>query len=273
MRIPTTAVLTISANPPDDDAPDTVLYATEVSYADNTLSWMHNEDTKKTYSVLSAEDDGDSYLFTVEGDEVVRVRALDPYDGVQMSPARVPQPVEVLQAGIIRGGGLVMAQELTAVIAPDNTVVTLMLETGLGVYVRFSGDWQLLGSDSEALDGMQVMPVSPSALTVFDAADMSNTTLSAFDLPREESLTSGAEVTVLPEPVGQRLELPDVGGTMVASGTMIPTVETLDDLDTAIRVASANPAARWFVAKRAIALGAGERVPEEWLPRAVVRPF
>jgi hypothetical protein len=54
----------------------------------------------------------------------------------------VPQPLIAVQAEVLRGG--VLAQELDAVVAPDNTVATLMLETGVGTFVRYSGDWQLL---------------------------------------------------------------------------------------------------------------------------------
>ena len=167
-----------------------------------------------------------------------------------------------------------MAQELSAVVAPDNTVVTLLLETAIGLYVRFSGDWRLLSSDSTALEDAQLLSVSPEALEVFDKADMASRTLSAFSLPRSESLPDGTEVQVLPEPNAISDEIPNLtAGVVVAAGVVIPPVDTVEDLDVAIKFAQVHPAARWYVAKRASVLGAAERVPAEWSPHAVVRPF
>lgn len=262
----------------DDEEQVSEFFASEVAWPvdGNYIRWttMDDDEDRRDRAVeyLSVTADGGAYNLVLRNGGTAHVRALDPYDGVKRSAAQVPQPIDVLQAEALRGGGVV-AQELVAVVAPDNTVVTLMLETGIGLYVRFSGDWQLLSSDSVALDDMQLLPVSPASLAVFDAADMANSTLSAFDLPRVETFDNGVQVEVLPEPVGLQTGMPDMGGAVVASGVVIPTVDTVDDLDVAIRVASANPGARWFVAKRAKALGAEERVPADWLPRAVVHPF
>ncbi|MGV1079728.1 MAG: hypothetical protein ACOYD1_07730 [Candidatus Nanopelagicales bacterium] len=258
-----------------EDETTTRHYAKNVSWSGTSLRWIDadvEEDiADKVYDYLSVEDRGDSVLMATASGTLL-VRPLDPYDGVQMSRAGVPQPLDVLEAEVLKGGGAV-AQELSAVIAPDNTVVTLMLETGLGVYVRFSGDWQLLSADSTALEDTQILPVSPEALVVFDAADMANTALSAFDLPRVETLPNGAEIKITPQPVGLADQLPRSGGILVASGVSIPPINTVDDLDMAIRFGQVNPAARWYIAKRASILGAAERVPAEWSPQVVVHPF
>ena len=250
-------------------------FARNISWTPETFEWVDvdlpEDNGRKSYAYLSAVDQGDHIAVDTES-QTIRVRPLDPYDGVQRSGAGVAQPLDVMQAEVLRGGGVV-AQELTAVVAPDNTVVTLLLETGLGLYVRFSGDWQLLSSDSAALEDTFIMPVSPEAVEVFDKADMASVTLSAFDLPRVETLDNGVDIQITPEPVGLPAVFPENGGAVTAAGSMIPTVDTVDDLDVAIRVASAHPDARWYVVKRAKALGAEERVPAGWIPQTVVRPF
>lgn len=253
--------------------------ARDVRWEGNLLNWTDadaGEDTAdKEYEFLSVEADGIGHVFTLTGGEVfLRVRDLDPYDAVErMNAAGVPQPLAVVQAEALAGGGVV-AQELSAVIAPDNTVVTLLLETGVGTYVRYSGDWQLLSAESAALEDMGILTVAPAALDVWDRADMAQATLSAFDLPRMEHLPDGRTVDILPEPHRGEGSLDfDMGGIVVASGVAIPVIASADDVDVAVKVAQNNPSARWYVAKRAKALGVSERVPADWFPQAVVRPF
>lgn len=50
----------------------------------------------------------------------------------------------------------------------------------------------------------------------------------------------------------------------VPGGTVIPLVASVADLSTSIPFAIENPCARWYVTKRAVALGVPERVPPEW---------
>lgn len=199
--------------------------------------------------------------FTTENGVEVRVRPLDPYDGVERSRAGVPQPLDVLKAEALRGGGI-MAQELTAAVAEDNTVVTLILDTGIGTYVRFGGDWQLLTDGSESLDDTWSLPVAPEALRLFDHADAANVTLSAFDLPRNETLQDGRTVKVLPDPANPTEDKSN--RINVAPGNQLPVIASAHEVPLAVQYAKRFPAARWFVAKRARALGAGECVPSSW---------
>lgn len=238
------------------------------------IAWTAGDEIRSINILGTPTWDGDAFVAVGSEPGVsVRVRALDPYDGVTLSPkAGVPQPLEVLRASVSQGGGIV-AQELSAAVAADNTVVTLLLETELGTYVRYSGDWQLLSETSEALDDTWTLVVAPGALEVFDAADMASTTISAFDLPRVENV-DGNDIEINPDPVGMEDRTPgsEMVDVVVAAGPAIPSINSEDDLDLAIRFGQNNPAARWYITKRADALGQRSRVPASWSPGGN-RPF
>lgn len=51
---------------------------------------------------------------------------------------------------------------------------------------------------------------------------------------------------------------------MEAAGGVVVPVHTLEDLDVGIMVANARPEGRWYVRRRAAALGAADRIPEQW---------
>ncbi|HEX8321630.1 hypothetical protein [Longimicrobium sp.] len=215
--------------------------------------------------LTSVEDQGDWIVGVSDNGQAFRFRDLDPYDAVTMSAAGVPQPLSVVQAEVIRGG--VLASQLDAVVAPDNTVATLMLETGLGTYVRYAGDWQLLSSDTGALEDMSLVAVGAAALDVWDAADAASHTISVFDLPVPSA--DGPDIDPTTDV--------DVETTaaIAASGVQIPQIVRTEDLDLGIRYANTHPAARWYVTKRARALSASARIPAHWnvAPVAVTPPF
>lgn len=50
----------------------------------------------------------------------------------------------------------------------------------------------------------------------------------------------------------------------VSASCLIPTIDCLADLPVGVHYANENPAARWYVAKRAQALGVEQRIPESW---------
>lgn len=229
-----------------------------------SVGW-DDEDRINGVILTSVEDQGDWIVGTDADGRTYRFRDLDPYDAVTMSAAGVPQPLPVVQAHVLRGG--VLADSLDAVVAPDNTVATLMLETGMGTFVRYSGDWQLLRDDSGSLDDMNLVSVSPGALGVWDAADSAGQTISVFDLP----LKGDDGEPINPEP---DVDI-ETAAAIAASGVSIPQISSIEDLDLGIRFANAHPDARWYVTKRARALTASARIPAHWnvAPVAVAPPF
>ncbi|HEY5879829.1 MAG TPA: hypothetical protein VIU11_13035, partial [Nakamurella sp.] len=177
-----------------------------------------------------------------------------PYDAVTLAPtAGVPQPLLVVRAEIQEGS--MLAQQLDAVVAPDNTVVTLMLETGLGVYLRYGGDWRALENDSATLEDLGIVQVGSGALNTYDAAESAGVTLSVFELP---TVTQDADAEIVDPD-----ELPSLAERQAVTAS-IPVVASAADLGMAIRFAQMHPAARWYVTKRAHALLAADEIPAEW---------
>jgi hypothetical protein len=181
-----------------------------------------------------------------------RFRDLDPYDAVMMSAAGVPQPLMVVQAHVLRGG--VLADSLDAVVAADNTVATLMLETGMGTFVRYGGDWQLLRDDSGALDDMGLVSVSPGALVGLGRRRLGRADHLGVR-PAAEGRRRRAD-----QPRALRPGRGDGGGHR-GQRCLHPAIACEEDLDLGIRYANAHPEARWYVTKRARALAASGADP------------
>jgi hypothetical protein len=178
VQFPNPAMVEVSGSITTDDVTDTQETLTKLQPVPNiaagpgeggwSVGW--DEDDRINGVILtSVTDEGDWVTGTDAEGQQYRFRPLDPYDAVMMSAAGVPQPLSVVQAHVLRGGAL--ADSLDAVVAADNTVATLMLETGMGTFVRYGGDWQLLRDDSGSLDDMNLVSVAPGALNVWDAAD------------------------------------------------------------------------------------------------------
>jgi hypothetical protein len=274
VQFPNPAMVEVSGSITTDDVTDTQETLTKLQPVPNiaagpgeggwSVGW--DEDDRINGVILtSVTDEGDWVTGTDAEGQQYRFRPLDPYDAVMMSAAGVPQPLSVVQAHVLRGGAL--ADSLDAVVAADNTVATLMLETGMGTFVRYGGDWQLLRDDSGSLDDMNLVSVAPGALQVWDAADGAGQTLSVFDLP----LKGDDGEAINPEPDTDI----ETAAAIAASGISIPAIGTEEDLDLGIRYANSHPEARWYVTKRARALAASARIPTHWnvVPVAVAPPF
>jgi hypothetical protein len=251
----------------DNDGPVDIRYLVEPEFADNQVSYLGADSIIRGFDAAGLVEAG-RYFATPDG--MIRIRDVDPYDAVALAPAAgVPQPVETVRAEILGEGGA-LAQELDAVVAPDNSVATLMLETGTGTYVRYAGDWQLLDPDSDSLEDMALVPVAPGAIDVYDAAENAQTTVSAGDLPTVSGGSDGQVIQLPSEP--EPVSAGGAGG-LTAAGVAIPAINGPEDLDLGLRFASAHPDARWYVAKRAAALGHQHMIPTDWYSPGVVLPF
>lgn len=219
--------------------------------AEGALIYEGSDGNVHAYALVDQlTSDGLSLVATLEGGGTIRVREIDPYDALLMSTVKIPQPVDAIKAAILGGGHV--ANELDAVVAPDNSVATLMLETSVGVYVRFSRAWQLLAHSSTALDSMSLVAVSAGALEVWDQGEATNSRVMVSDFPID---INQGEIDAIWEPSAPDEKMPK-DGIVVASGSSIPDIEDMDDLAIAVRFGQTNPASRWFIEKRAAALGA-----------------
>lgn len=65
---------------------------------------------------------------------------------------------------------------------------------------------------------------------------------------------------------GEKISYPLTGAdtAMMASVICLPEIACTQDLDLGFRYASAHHEARWYVMKRAAALGARDRIPSQW---------
>lgn len=275
VQFPNPAVMQTTYRILDDDVTGTDEERVRVRYIGGVAAGIANggvsvgwddEDQIQGVILTNVEDQGDWIVGTTDYGQEYRFRPVDPYDAVDMGAgAGVPQPVQVVQAAVIRGGAL--ADSLDAVVAADNTVATLMLETGMGTFVRYGGDWQLLRDDSGSLDDMNLVAVAPGALQVWDAADGAGSTISVFDLP----LKGDDGEAINPEDTSLDVE---TAAAIAASGVSIPAITAEEDLDLGIRYANSHPEARWYVTKRARALAASARIPAHWnvVPVAAAAP-
>ncbi|HEY7030708.1 MAG TPA: hypothetical protein VH482_05230 [Thermomicrobiales bacterium] len=142
---------------------------------------------------------------------------------------------------------------LTAGIDDEGDVHTMLLETPLGIYARYGMQWILL-TDVGVISHLNVVNVSPEDLDLYDEADtngqMVNITAMA---ATPESLVTIQEPA--PPPTTVTASLP----------THAVVVASLEDLPNAIRYAESEEGkgSRWYVARRAKALGYTETLPWE----------
>lgn len=153
-----------------------------------------------------------------------------------------------------------MAAKVDAVVARESTLATLRLETGLSTYVRYSGDWQVLASDSDALDHLALVQVDPGALAVVDATEAAVRPCLIFDLPVPSSRHGGnlGESEPYRSDLAAAVAACGAGGSdpLTAAGAAIPVIRAGEDLGMAYLYGNPHPDARWKIMKWAKAPGA-----------------
>jgi len=150
-------------------------------------------------------------------------------------------PVPVLAA--IATGQIGTNMKLQAIVdEDDNMVLTLMLETDAGLFVRYDGLWHPF-NEPELFDSTYMMEVHENAIQVYDAADVIGTQAPANVLPTD---LNEIDATTL-DPVERPLAASAI--------EIVLTIDTEEDLNSAIVAATDSPGMRWYVEKRATALG------------------
>lgn len=223
----------------------------------NYSYWVERDtgDMLLALSFTKIVNDLDGYLeaVTPAGSKVI-VRKYDEYDPVRMGVSAVPWPKSVVQDWMI-GEGPIM---LNALVDNNGDVATLLLDSPSASYVRYTGQWFLL-PDIEAISDYDLVAVEDTALDLYDPADQTGKSVKITSMPVKPEEDFRVAVNYSGDPDAAALQ-PLVVEAVVASLT-VPTIASARDIPSAIEFAAEHPDFRWYVERRAKALGLGNEFP------------
>jgi hypothetical protein len=194
-----------------------------------------------------------SFRFETEYGRPVHIRQTIAQDAASWDylQGRIDLPVEIIGAIMTAA---VPEPTLTAAIDDEGEVHTMVLETSLGLYARYARTWIRM-MDISPIEALEVVDVPSDDLGIYDDADDAGKTVNIRDMhPKTEGYDTAVSVNAAeePEPVAAS-----------AAGTVV--VASAADLPAAIEFAatSAGVASRWYVERRARALGHTDPLPWE----------
>lgn len=232
-------------------------YLSNEQGVDSTIE-LEGTESVRYIDVASIETEGPGRLegTTAPNGLAVLVRATieDDAVAVQGLPA-YPLPVSVITATL---AGENMDTHIEALVEDDGYVSTLLLVTDVGLFTRYSRTWIGL-RDVGLIDGMNSVVVNDEAVDVYDAADDLGQQVSVESLPSETRNAVGTGQLFV-SASAQMTFTPDEPVTASAMATL-PVIDTLDQLTAAVETADADETLRWYVEKRALALGADVQLP------------
>jgi hypothetical protein len=159
----------------------------------------------------------------------------------------MPLPLAVMSYLV---GGMAPPPKLFALSDDDGFVVTMMLDSEAGLYLRFSGQWFPLVED--AVDGLGLTEVDHDALDMFDQLDRAGKITHVGAMPKSPTaeLVSAAAVT------------PSITAALGREAVIdVPRLDSAEDLPSAIAFADQTPEFRWWVERRAKAMGLAAEFP------------
>lgn len=286
-KTPTTVI--ISGGGGDDGDEDVVwigesaLYYKDAGFAaPYTLEIRVNGEVKHIgLSELKREVPGEVGAVSWPNEYDVQIRQSMPSDAVAAVTiaSTIPLPLEVISTMVSASEGTPVDTTLHALAHDDGFVGTMLLVAPTGLYARFDSAWHALG-DGDEIDGLNVYDVEDSALVLYDEHDSVGRTVHITSMPILESdqprvplvNVQPAAVTTTPEVLdtdgaGEAPAEPEAAATdgepfdtdsLFASG-----IRRAEDLPAAITAAASNTSLRWYVEKRARALGYKEKFPWE----------
>lgn len=198
-------------------------------------------------------DTPEEFRFRTEEDEPIILRATRPDDAAAdpRFSLRIDLPVDIIGAIMTN---TTSQPSISAAVDDTGEVHTMVLETGVGLYARFSRSWIRM-ADISPIEQLDIIDVPPDDVEAYDQADDRGQTLNIRDLhPIEQPAVSGISVT--PEPAAV------TAGAQFGATVLISSAADLPD---AIAQAATEEGAgtRWYVARRARALGYTEPMPWE----------
>lgn len=198
--------------------------------------------------------DSEEFRFLTSSGKVAVVRATRPDDaatGGQFVDLPFDLPVEVIGA-IVNGAIEQNASTLSAALDDQGDVHTILLESPLGIYARYSKTWIKL-TDVGVISHLNVVDIPAEDLNTYDEADIAGNMVNINDLNPKE-----------PEVI-EVIQAPPVTVTATAGPTRAVLIGSVEDLPGAIDYAGTDEGkgSRWYVARRAKALGWTEPLPWE----------
>lgn len=177
---------------------------------------------------------------------VFTARPIRPGDAVLADVYGYDLPEPVLQ--MIAMGTMTNQMTLQAVVdQDDNRVLTLLLATDAGLFARYDALWHPV-ADPEIFSGSYLVEVTEDAIQLYDGVDTIGGQLPASSLPTGPNETDAS----IPLPS-------DIETAITASA--IPVIEDEESLLHAITAAAEDPTIRWYVERRAKALGSEVELP------------
>lgn len=196
---------------------------------------------------ITFEDKNEVHWRNQRGDQFI-ARAIQPSDAPLAGVYSYDLPVPVLSA--MAFNQLENQMTLQAIVdRDDNRVLTLLLATDAGLFARYDTLWHPV-TDPEVFEDAYMIDVHEDAIQLYDAADSIGGQVAAASLPTGPN-TFDATVpppTEAPITASAPIEVPLI-------------IETADELDEAITAAVDAPDIRWYVEKRAQALGVEVEFP------------
>ena len=192
------------------------------------------------------------------------VRPMSESDVFHLTPMiNYPAPVAVIN-GLLNGDKM---PTLGARVDDEGDVMTRMLSTDQGIYLRFSNAWQYLppGQEPDPIDGYTVVSVADNAVDVYDSVDSRGMSSSILKYPLADGEVYTGAVRTDAQSAADTNDTVDAmtsaASVLSAGQSAYPVVASVDDIDAAIEEAMIDPSIRWYVEKRVRALGSNTEIP------------
>ena len=193
----------------------------------------------------------EEFRFLTPNGNLAILRATRPEDAADSGNFGHPYDLPVEVIGAVVNGAIDQSDAiLTAAYDNEGDVHTLILETPLGLYARYSKQWIKL-TDVGVISHLAVVNIAPEDLDAYDEADINGNMVNLEDLNPE----TPAVIEVIQEPPSSAVT--------AAGPVRAVVVASVDDLPDAIRYAQTveGEGSRFYVERRAKALGYTDRLP------------
>ena len=189
------------------------------------------------------------FRFTTGGERIVlrQTREEDAAASDRFSLG-IPLPVDIIGAVMTSS---IPEPSISAAVDDDGDVHTMVLETGIGLYARYSRTWVAM-FDISPIEQLDMVAVPPDDLEHYDQADDKGATISIRDLNPIDSPSISA--------VGPGVTPPIPVTASVPSALIVSSAADLPDA-IAYAATEQGVAARWYVARRAKAFGPHRPAP------------